>query len=101
MNLYALHFWPILLLPVLGIFYLLSRKSLTEGARGRALVVFALRASVLILLLLALMDVHVRRVADHLAVIFLLDKSQSIPGSLRERAVQEMRISLRDMKEGD
>jgi hypothetical protein len=101
MNLYAIHFWPLLLLPALGIFYLLSRRSLTEGARGRTLVAFALRGSVLLLLLLALMDVHMRRVADQLTVIFLLDKSQSVPGSLRERAVQEMRISLRDMKEED
>ncbi|MHC5080705.1 MAG: VWA domain-containing protein, partial [Planctomycetota bacterium] len=101
MNIHAVHFWPLLLLPLLGVFLLLSRRSLAGGVRSRPIVSFILRTVVFLLLLLACMDIHMTEVADELAVIFLLDKSQSIPAPLREKAVHEMRMKVAEMEEGN
>jgi hypothetical protein len=99
MNFYAVHLWPLWLLLLLAFFGLLSWKSLAGGTTGRRAVAFALRAGVLALLALALMDIHWTRVAERLAVVFVMDRSQSVPPSLREEALSRVRAATATLEE--
>ncbi len=101
MNLYLLHLWPLLLVPLLGVFFYLSRRSLAEGKRGRAAASFGLRSGVVLLLLLAVAELHTARRSDELAVVFVLDRSRSVPGAIRERAVQNTQLAVSGMGEGN
>ena len=69
--------------------------------RRRDTISLALRVAMLMLLVLALAGTQIVQSADRLAVIFLLDRSDSMGSSAQEAAEQYVRDALAEMNEDD
>jgi len=80
--------WYLLLLALLPLVYWLARRSLAGLAGRRRVVSIVLRSVVLLLVILALAEFRILKTNDRLAVIFVLDRSESIPAEQREAARQ-------------
>jgi uncharacterized membrane protein/Mg-chelatase subunit ChlD len=78
----------LLLLFLLPVLIAISRSSLSDMRRGRARFSLGLRCGIFTLLVLALAGLQVSRPSKKLAVLFVLDRSDSIPAEQREAAVQ-------------
>ena len=80
--------WYLVLLTLLPLVYWLARRSLAGLVGRRRIVSMVLRSVVLLLVILALAEFRVLKTNDRLAVIFVLDRSESIPAEQREAAHQ-------------
>ncbi len=80
--------WLLLLIPVLAV---ISRRSLAGLERPRRILAVILRSLVIAALAVALARVEIVRRNDRVAVLFVLDRSRSIPDDLREASQQYIR----------
>jgi len=80
--------WLLLLIPVI---IAISVRSLRGLDRSRRIVAVVLRCLVVALLAIALARIESVKRNDHLAVMFVLDRSRSIPEDLREAAQSYVR----------
>lgn len=83
------HPWYLLLLPLLvaGVVYV-SRQSLSDLRGSRAKWSLGLRIAIVTFAVLALAGLQMRQPTKRLAVLFVLDQSDSIPPEQRKRAVE-------------
>jgi uncharacterized membrane protein len=86
----------LLLLLVLPLVWWIGRPAHPRGLR-RAIVGGALRSLLLVCLILALAGAHLTRSADRLAVVFLVDASDSMSGSARGDAYAYIRDAVQAM----
>jgi uncharacterized membrane protein len=93
--------WPLALAVALAA--LLAESALEwRRSRGRRWVASALvRSAAVTLLLLALAGLRVPLPDDRLSVVFLVDESQSLPASARERAATFVRTQVAKMQPDD
>jgi hypothetical protein len=80
--------WYVLLLALLPLVYFLSRRSLAGLSSPRRVAAILLRGSVFLLVTLALAEIRALKTSDRLAVIYVIDRSESIPAVSREAARQ-------------
>jgi uncharacterized membrane protein len=94
--------YPVALLGLLALPYLfwLGRPAGTWG-RGRAWAALALRVLIVILLVLGLGGLQIVGAADRLAVVFLIDASDSMPPASVEAARQYVEEAVRVMRPDD
>ncbi|GAB4539312.1 MAG: VWA domain-containing protein [Anaerolineae bacterium] len=90
--------WLLLLLPLAVGLALAGRRRPTRARFWGGLI---LRAALLALLVLALAGIQVRRRADSLTAVFLLDASDSLPAEERARGEALMREAIQAMPPGD
>jgi hypothetical protein len=76
--------WWLLLLLIVPAVYLISRKSLAGLGPVRRWVAIAARSLMLTCLILALAEPRVRRPSENMTVIFVVDRSASIPRELED-----------------
>ena len=89
------HPWFLLLtLPGAVLLALVLRRSLADMTRSQRIVTFAVRALLLLCMLLALAGVRLLRHGDDLGVVFLVDDSASISPKAREAARKYVESSL-------
>ncbi len=87
--------WYLLLLVLLPVLWIWSYRSLAGLGRFRRAAVLLLCSSVLALLVLSLAEAQLLRQSDKLAVIYLLDQSQSIPAEAKEKMVDYVAADVR------
>ena len=78
--------WYLLLLLLLPVVYWVSRESLSGLSGPRRFVAMGFRLLVLLLLILALAEFRFLKRNESLSVIFVIDRSESIPAEQREAA---------------
>ena len=93
--------WYLACLAALAPVIWLWRRGRSPLPRPRETVSLALRVLVLALLVLALAGLQWVRASDELAVVFLLDVSDSVDVEARARAVAFVRDALAEMGPGD
>jgi uncharacterized membrane protein len=81
-------YWPLALLPALLYVWWVRRHSRTSLTRRHQDVLWLLRASVVLLLLLALMRPHLNRPGTGISAVFLMDVSRSISPEFLNAAIQ-------------
>jgi Ca-activated chloride channel family protein len=81
-------YWPLVLLPALGYVWWVRRHTQTSLARRHLNLVGALRAAIVLLLLLALMRPHLNRPATGISAVFLVDVSRSISPEFLSAAIR-------------
>ncbi len=81
-------YWPLALFPALLYLWWVRRHTATSLARRHQDVLSALRASVVVLLLLALTRPHLNRPGTGISAVFLLDVSRSISPEFLSAAIQ-------------
>jgi uncharacterized membrane protein len=92
---YPLFLLGLLLLPALWLFAWLARApNLTRLGRSRYVALIALRTTILAALVLALSGVQVVRAVSDTAVVFLIDGSDSVAPSQRERAIAYVNAAI-------
>ena len=74
--------WWLLLLVLVPVVFLMSRRSLSGLGPVRKWVAVGLRATIIALLAVALAEPRVRRTSENVTVIFVLDRSLSVPPEL-------------------
>jgi Mg-chelatase subunit ChlD len=93
--------WYLLLLlalvPVVWLWWTSGRTT----RRGRGIASLVLRAAILFAIVLSLSGLQWVRASDELAVVFLLDASDSIDAAARERAMAFLRTALAEMGPDD
>ncbi len=90
----------LLLLITLPYFVYLGRPA-TRYGRGRAWAALVLRCLIVLLAILSLAGVQSVYGSDQLAVIFLVDVSDSVPEAERQRALAFVREALTDLRPDD
>jgi uncharacterized membrane protein/Mg-chelatase subunit ChlD len=88
----------LLLLPLL---YAISRRSLSDLSPGRARLSLGLRCLIFILLVLGLAGLQISRPSKKLCVLFLLDRSDSVPADQQEAAIRYVNEAARRMGPND
>ncbi len=86
------------LLPLLVVF---SFRSLAGLGPGRRIAAIALRSIVLLCMIFALAGMHRVRERDQLSVIFLVDRSNSIPREYQQRAFEFIQRAAADRRPDD
>ncbi len=76
----------LLLLGLIPFVIALARRSLSGLGRHRKWVAIGIRSSIVALLVLALSEPRINRLSENVSVIFLLDRSQSIPQEVDHEA---------------
>lgn len=84
----------LLLLALVPVFWLVSRKSLTGLGAWRSRVVFLLRSLVLAAIVLALAEAQWNRRSDEVTVAYVLDQSESIPAEHRQAMLKYVERSV-------
>src|SRR5690349_1892954 len=79
----------------------LTRTSLALLRPRRRALSLGLRVVIITLLVLALAGTGVVRAADRLSVVFLLDRSDSVPASVQSAQAAYVRAAIASMKESD
>jgi uncharacterized membrane protein len=92
------YLWLLALVPLLIV---LSVRSLAGLGRGRRALAIALRSLVVTLLVLALAGASRTKVTDELAVLFVLDRSNSVPAASQRDALERIRAATREMGPDD
>lgn len=85
----------LVLLGLLPLLWLWSRRSLSVLGPFRKFFAMGLRTVVLVLIVLAMADIQWIRRSDRVSVIYLLDQSESIPRELREAMVEYVSADVR------
>ncbi|TET33444.1 MAG: VWA domain-containing protein [Planctomycetota bacterium] len=80
--------WWLLLLPLIPLAVRLGIKSMAGLSKLRRTVAIALRAVILTLLVLALAEVHFVRTSRDITVLYILDRSRSVPRALNDQAME-------------
>jgi secreted protein with Ig-like and vWFA domain len=93
--------WFLLVLGVVPFFFWQAARSYADLSPGRKKVALAARTLLVVVLALALSGVQFVRSSDNLAVIFVLDASDSISQEQKERALEFVTESLAKMKPTD
>jgi Mg-chelatase subunit ChlD len=91
------------LLPVLWLWWMGTAPMRRHASlhRRRAVASLILRVSILVLVVFAIAGLQWVQASDELAVVFVLDVSDSIDATAREEAVAFIRAALAEMKPGD
>ncbi len=92
---------PQVLILLLALPYLVYVWRAEGGRRGRAIASLVLRGFIVVLLVLALAGTQLVRAVDEMAVVFLVDVSDSIGSSNEKRALSFVRQALEGMRPGD
>lgn len=79
------------LLAVIPLLLVLSLRSLAGLGRVRAVIAIVARCAVVALLILALAGTHARKITDELAVVFIVDRSNSIPRDQQAAAFETLK----------
>jgi Mg-chelatase subunit ChlD len=95
------HPWYLICLIALVPVAWLWRRGRNPVRRRREMVSLSLRVTVLVLVVLGLAGLQWVRASDELAVVFLLDVSDSIDAAARERAITFIRAALEEMGQDD
>ncbi|HZM73754.1 MAG TPA: VWA domain-containing protein [Candidatus Polarisedimenticolia bacterium] len=93
--------WLVLLVPLLGLTFLLHLAARRRLGTTRRRIALALRTLVLVALVFALAGFQLVLPVDRLATIFVVDLSDSVGNSGRETALAFIRDSLEEMPEDD
>src|SRR5688572_21542033 len=96
-NPWALLLWP----PLVAYFVWLSQRTLTDLSRLRRRVALAMRLLVVTLLVLAIAGVQLVRYNKDLAVMFVVDYSDSVGPQAKEKAAQFIDAAVKDRKPAD
>jgi uncharacterized membrane protein len=91
----------LLLLALLPLTVYLTRTSMALLRPRRRRFSLALRVVIIALLVLALAGTGVVRAADHLSVVFVLDRSDSVAASVQSAQASYVREAIASMKESD
>ena len=89
-----------LLLLLLPVFVVVGWPRLAYRRRRDA-ISLAIRLALVTLLIIGLAGIQVQRTADKLAVVFLIDVSDSVPPARQSAALEYVRIAADAMREGD
>ncbi len=89
------------LLALLALAAVLSRRSFADLPRGRSVAALALRCVVLLLVVAAAAGAQWRQPSRRLAVLFLLDRSYSVPAAQREAQVRFLNSAATAMGPND
>jgi hypothetical protein len=91
------------LLPVLWLWWMGTAPVRRHASlrRRRAVASLILRVSILVLVVFAIAGLQWVQASDELAVVFVLDVSDSIDATAREEAVAFIRAALAEMRPGD
>ncbi len=92
---------PQVLILLLVLPYLLYVWRAEGRRRGRAIASLVLRGLIVVLLVLALAGTQLVRAVDEMAVVFLVDVSDSIGSSNEKKALSFVRQALEEMRPGD
>ena len=95
------NYWALFLLLLIPYAYYLTRKSLADLSDRRKWSAFAIRSTLILLLILAIGGLQFVRRTDRLCTIFALDVSDSITESESKKALEFINSSVKDMKEND
>jgi uncharacterized membrane protein len=90
--------WWLLLLLVIPLIVVMSVRSLAGLGPVRRWVVITLRSSVIALLVLALAEVRLKQAGENTTVLFLIDRSLSIPSDLDESMPESEPLNKRDKR---
>jgi Mg-chelatase subunit ChlD/uncharacterized membrane protein len=93
--------WYLLLVAILPVVWLVSFKGLAGLGRWRRPFVLLLRSVVIALIVLALAEIQVKRKSDRVAVIYVLDQSESVPLPKRRAMRQYVMQSVAEHRERD
>src|SRR3954447_23466686 len=91
----------LLLLLLVPVLVHVSRHSLSDMRRGRARFSLGLRAVIFTLLVLGLAGLQLSRPSNKLCVLFVLDRSDSIPAKQREAELRYVNEAVRRMGPND
>ncbi|HET9942254.1 MAG TPA: hypothetical protein VFR05_02870, partial [Terriglobia bacterium] len=91
MSLIFEHYWPLLLLGLLPLLVWIQRKSAVDLSPRHLQLSLLIRSALLILLMLALMQPTLARSSARLAIVYLLDVSQSVSPNAIQDALQWIR----------
>jgi len=85
MSLIFEHYWPLLLLGLIPVLALIQRRSAVDLSSRHLQLSLLIRCGLIVLLALALMQPTLLRSSARVAVVYLLDVSQSVsPGAVQE-----------------
>jgi uncharacterized membrane protein/secreted protein with Ig-like and vWFA domain len=93
--------WWLALLALLPLAWWLERRSLVLVSEARRRAALLMRTLVIVLLVLALAGMRVERRSDDLAVIFAIDKSESVSDREIERALAQVNEALAARRQRD
>ena len=93
--------WFLVLLLLLPLLWTVSWKSLTVGGRARWLLANGLRTVLCLLVISALAEVELVRKNDQLSVIYLVDRSLSIPPDRLDEVVDYVRSTANDFRQSN
>ena len=88
----------LLLLAAVPVLIFVQRRAHLGAAKWRKSVIFFLRGTALLCAILALADLHRTHKEQRLAVVFLLDTSESIPSTQQEEALQQINAAAAKLK---
>lgn len=91
--------WWLLLLALLPLLWVWSRRSLAGLGRWRRWRALTLRSLLVALLVLALAEVQLVQVSDRVAVIYLVDRSLSIPEEKIQATIEYVNASIRKQRD--
>lgn len=91
----------LILLAAIPILIFVQRRSHLGAAKWRKSVTFFLRGAALLCAILALADLHRTHREQRLAVIFLIDTSESIPSTQHKSALKQINAAVAKLKPTD
>ena len=90
--------WLLLLLLLVPMWFAAGRRTL-EGRRAK--LAFVARVAVLLAIALAAAGLNIKRPADRLGVVFVLDRSASLTEAARDDALRFVQEQTAGMRDGD
>ncbi len=91
----------LILLAVIPVLIYVQRRAHRAAAKWRKSTIFLLRGAALLCAILALADLHRTHKEQRLAVVFLIDTSESIPSTQHEKALTEIHAAVARLKPTD
>lgn len=91
----------LILLVAIPVLIFVQRRAHRGTAQWRKSAIFFLRGTALLCAILALADLHRTHKEQHLAVVFLIDTSESIPSIQHEKALKAINTAVTGLKPTD
>ena len=91
----------LILLAAIPVLIFVQRRVHLGAAKWRKSVIFLLRGTALLCAILALADLHRTHEKQQLAVVFLIDTSDSIPFTQHEEALKQINTAVEKLKPTD
>ena len=91
----------LILLAAIPVLIFVQRQAHRGTAKWRKSAIFFLRGTALLCAILALADLHRTHNEQRLAVVFLIDTSESIPSTQHEKALREINAAVARLKPTD